>query len=68
LPLWVSAFQELALTRTCCAKLNEAGIHEKRGGPCGKHVTAIPRYNEIAVCTFHYTIRDLASLPKGWLR
>jgi hypothetical protein len=57
-----------ALTQHACTKLSETGIHEKWGCPCGEHVTAVPRHNEITAGTVRGIVRDLACLPKGWLQ
>jgi hypothetical protein len=59
-----------ALVRQGCLKAGEQGIHEKWQCPpaCGRHVTALPRHNEITAGVIRNLIRDLACLPKGWLQ
>lgn len=59
-----------ALTDSGCYKASERGIHEKWKCPtsCGKHVTAVPRHNEVTATVVRGIIKDLACLPKGWLQ
>jgi predicted RNA binding protein YcfA (HicA-like mRNA interferase family) len=59
---------ERALTAAGCTKTYDDGRHTKWGCPCGKHTTAVPRHRDISPGVVRNLIRDLACLPKGWLK
>jgi hypothetical protein len=59
-----------ALLKQQCRKLSEQGKHEKWGCPlsCQRHLTALPRHDEITAGVVRNVIRDLECLPEGWLQ
>lgn len=58
---------EKALKGRGCTLDRSTGGHDVWRCPCGQHIAAVPRHNDIPAGTVRSIARSLPCLPKGFL-
>ncbi len=51
-----------------CEPLRNVGGHEIWGCPCGKHTAPLPNHREVTAGVVRSLSKQMACLPKGWLK
>ena len=51
-----------------CEPLRNVGGHEIWGCPCGKHAAPLPNHREVTAGVVRSIDKQMACLPKGWLK
>ena len=57
-----------ALRDNGCEPLRNVGGHEIWGCPCGQHSAPLPNHREVTAGVVRSISKQMACLPKGWLK
>ncbi|WP_461152615.1 type II toxin-antitoxin system HicA family toxin [Saccharopolyspora tripterygii] len=51
-----------------CRTIRNRGNHEVFGCPCGQHQAPVPRHSKISPVVVQSVEKQLACLPRGWIK